>query len=176
MKEKSKGFDPITVTDKGEVLYTGWDYEVDVIPFATPEMLELKRMKKEWEEEKERKRKLLDRFQQELERVARPKKEGRARVAEWCFLNFKFFDNPTEQTYRWLRNFICSDGYANSETCRRLGSLHRRIAKHCQSPFSEEELIQWELEQPRIERDELFRRLALKDDPSPSDEPFKRRF
>jgi hypothetical protein len=72
------------------------DPERKVVPFTTPEMIELKRLQKERDEEQERLKRLVEKWEMEWEQKQRSKREGRLKVAEWCFVNFKFF----EPTYR----------------------------------------------------------------------------
>jgi hypothetical protein len=167
-----------------------------VVPFSTPEMIELRQLQKERVEEQERMKKLREKREREWEQRERPRREGRMKVAEWCFLNFKFFEPSTRERdlellfikaklggqpsgkpigLMRLRNFITSDGYANAETCRWLASLHRRIAKHSPSPFTREELIEWELLQMPEERLGLIVTPSEPPQPPQPPKPFKRR-
>ena len=102
----------------------------------------------------------------ETERRERPRREGRSKVAEWCFLNFRFFEETAQERNERieekpralveLRHFLRTGGLVEGTllfvsdiaASRRLLSIYRRIAKHCPSPFTEEELIEWRLVEP----------------------------
>lgn len=113
---------------------------------TTPEMIELKRLQKQREEDEEERERFRE-FRRETERREQPNREGRLKVAEWCFLNFRFFEETTRErnerigeeprALTELRHFLRTGGFPDIPASRRLLSIYRRIAEHCPSPFTE---------------------------------------
>jgi hypothetical protein len=158
-----------------------------VIQFS-PEAAELNRLEKEREEAGRRKEEEIRRRECGWENFkAWEKKQFEAylEVAEWCFLNFKSFQptNKSEAAWcvrnmEWLRNFLRSDvEIPNAGPSRRLGSIHRKISKHCQSPFTFEHLLRFGIEEEKPSVEELRKKERwIENLPKPSVDPtFKRR-
>jgi hypothetical protein len=162
-----------------------------IVQFSTPEMIELRQLQKERVEALERSKGMWERAASDWQRMTERNLNGIMKVAEWCFLNFKHFEPSARElnihavlthfdvssggppSLPRLRHFIASDGYANAATCRWLASLHRRIAKHCPSPFTREQLIEWELIQ--MPEPKLGLIVTPREPPPQPPKPFKRR-
>lgn len=158
--------------------------EPNVIPFTTPEAMELKRLEREREEAGRRSEERIRRHEcgwENFKAWEKQRFELYLRVAEWCFLNFKAFE-PTDKreaawcirNIEWLRSFLRSEiELPNAGPRRRLGSIHRKISNHSQSPFTHEYLVRLEIEEEKPKQ-KLGLIVIPQNDPPPP-KPFLRR-